>query len=436
MAGNPFTYGNPISDPRRFFGRTREVDQICDRLRNQEFESSSLAGDRRIGKTSLLNYLADPVTRAAQGLGSHAYIFVNVDLQATDTTVRPDQLWRRLLTLMKRHCGDPGIGELITGLDPSEPLDAFALDDLFQQVDDMGKYIVFLLDEFEHITTNPNFGPDFYYGLRSLVIHHRIALVTASRLKLVELTHSNAIKSSPFFNIFATINLRLFSAEESRHMISQSLGGTPIEFSEAEVAQLLDLAGPHPYFLQAACWSLYDSYQQGLARQARSDQMRTQFRQEAIPHLIDYWDNSDDYEKIVLTAAALLEHTTGSREFSLADISRLYARGEPSLERLEERGLLVSAPGRYRLFSSMFSPWLLRQIMAEAGQEQSYEEWLKQNSRAIEGLAGKQGASLKEILPKVRPNYRELILTWASDPRTFSAVANLLRAALTFAGVG
>jgi eukaryotic-like serine/threonine-protein kinase len=436
MAGNPFTYGNPISDPRRFFGRTLEVDQICHRLGDPEFESSSLAGDRRIGKTSLLNYLADPETRAAQGLDSHAYIFVNVDFQATDTTVRPDQLWRRLLTLMKRHCADPGIGELITGMDPSEPLDTFALDDFFQQVDDMGKYVVFLLDEFEHITTNPNFGPDFYYGLRSLVIHHRIALVTASRLKLVELTLSNAIKSSPFFNIFATINLRLFSAEESQHMISQSLSGMPVQFSEAEVAQVLDLAGPHPYFLQAACWWLYDSYQQGLDQQARSDRMRAQFRQEAIPHLIEYWDNSDDYEKIVLTAAALLEHTTHSREFSLAEVSRLYARGEPSLERLEERGLLVSAAAGYRLFSSMFSPWLLRQITAEAAQEQSYDEWLKQSRRAIEGLAGKQGASLKEILPKVRPNYRELILTWASDPRTFTAVANLLRTALTVAGVG
>jgi serine/threonine-protein kinase len=436
MAGNPFTYGNPISDPRRFFGRTREIGQICERLRNQEFESSSLAGDRRIGKTSLLNYLADPETRAAQALDSEAYIFVNVDLQAMDTTVRPDQLWRRLLTLMKRRCADPRIGELITGMDLREPLDAFALDDFFQEVDDTGKYVVFLLDEFERVTANPNFGPDFFYGLRSLVIHHRIALVTASRLKLVELTHSHAIKSSPFFNIFATINLRLFTSEESRHLISQSLSGTPVQFSEAEVTQVLDLAGSHPYFLQAACWALYDSYQQGLGEQARSDRMRKQFRQQATPHLIEYWDNSDDYEKIALTAAALLEYTTHRREFSLADISRLYAGGEPIIERLEERGLLVSAPGEYRLFSSMFSPWLLQQITAEAGQEQSYEEWLKQSRRAIEGLTGRKGAPLNQILPKVRPNYRDLILTWASDPRTFAAVANLLKAALTVAGVG
>ncbi len=30
---NPFTYGNPITDPRRFFGRKREVEQVFQRLR-------------------------------------------------------------------------------------------------------------------------------------------------------------------------------------------------------------------------------------------------------------------------------------------------------------------------------------------------------------------------------------------------------------------
>ena len=87
----------------------------------------------------------------------------------------------------------------------------FDLDELFQEVDDKGLHVVFLLDEFERVTENVNFGPDFYYGLRSLMIRHKVALVTSSRLELIELCHSEAVKSSPFFNIFANINLRLFS---------------------------------------------------------------------------------------------------------------------------------------------------------------------------------------------------------------------------------
>ena len=60
---NPFTYGNPISDPERFVGRRREVEQIFMRLRNPEFESSSIVGERRSGKTSLLNYVSHPDRR-------------------------------------------------------------------------------------------------------------------------------------------------------------------------------------------------------------------------------------------------------------------------------------------------------------------------------------------------------------------------------------
>lgn len=170
VRSNPFTYGNPISDPRRFFGRTRQVEQIFSRLRNEEFESSSVVGDRRIGKTSLLNYLADPGVRAPHGLGPERYNFVYVDLQMLDEAMGPEQLWRRLLSLMRRRCADQEIIKLLVALERCERLDTFDLDEFFQQVDDKGQHVVFLLDEFERVTENANFGPDFYYGFRSLMI--------------------------------------------------------------------------------------------------------------------------------------------------------------------------------------------------------------------------------------------------------------------------
>ena len=61
QSANPFTYGDPISEPDRFFGRQHEVEQVFSRLLNPEAqESSSLVGNRRIGKTSLLKYLVNP----------------------------------------------------------------------------------------------------------------------------------------------------------------------------------------------------------------------------------------------------------------------------------------------------------------------------------------------------------------------------------------
>jgi serine/threonine-protein kinase len=432
VQSNPFTYGNPISDPRRFFGRVREVEQIFGRLRNEEFESSSVVGDRRIGKTSLLNYLADPGVRAAHDLTPERYSFFYVDLQMVDEGMGPEQLWRRLLMLMRRQCTAEGIADALAALERCERLTTFDLDELFQQLDDKGLHIVFLLDEFERVTENANFRPDFYYGLRSLIIRHKVALVTSSRLELIELCHSEAVKSSPFFNIFANINLRLFSDDDWQLMVSRSLSGTGVQFSELETERVLDLAGLHPYFLQAACCMLYESHRLGLSGAARAESLAENFRTEAIPHITSYWDNSGDYEKIVLTAAALLEPTsTPTREFSLPDLQKVFSRSEPWVERLAKRGLLMSRGDRYRLLSSVFGPWILRQIAAEFSEERSYQEWLTQNGMA-ERFTGKH-AALREILPKIGARYRQLIITWASDPQTFTAMAGLLRDILSMA---
>jgi len=434
MWSNPFTYGNPISDPRRFVGRAREVEQIFGRLRNKEFESSSVVGDHRIGKTSLLKYLAHPEVRRAHGLEPERYSFIYVDLQLVNDTMGPEQLWRRLLLHMRRQPPAAAVAAELEALERQDRLDTFDLDELFQVVDASDHFVVFLLDEFERVTTNANFGPDFYYGLRSLLIQHRIALVTSSRRELVELCHSDAIKSSPFFNVFANINLRLFSPVDFERLVSSSLGEGPVQFSPPEVEEVVDLAGLHPFFLQIACSMLYESYQADLGAVERKDFLAENFRSEALPHVVDYWNNSGDHEKIVLTAAALLEHRAEpGRGFTLPDLQRVFSRGEFFLERLEKRGLLMSGGGRYRLFSSVAGPWIIAQI-AEVSEERSYPEWLAQNTAQVERVTGKQSGLLREILPRVGVRYRQLIITWASDPQTFVAMAGLLKSVLAMVG--
>lgn len=438
---NPFTYGNPISDPLRFFGRTREVEQIFGRLRNAEFESSSLVGDRRIGKTSLLNHLADPSVRAAHGLAPARFSFVYADLQMVDETMGPEQLWRRLLRSLSQVMprGEPGEDVVSAGLDNllrDRRFDTFDLDGFFQKIDDADRYVVFLLDEFDRVTTNPRFGPDFYFGFRSLAIHHNVAVVTSSRLELVELCHSEAVRSSPFFNIFANINLRMFSADDFEDMIAKSLAGSDVRFTEAELARAVDLAGLHPYFLQAASWLLYDAYGQGLDAVRRLEFLAARFEAEAVPHLVDYWLNSGDHEKIVLTAAALLEgrQRGHGNPFSLADLCSVFSRAELSAVRLEKRGLLMRTDAGYRLFSSIFGPWILGQIAADLTEQQSYPEWLAQHKDAKDLIGAKRGKALRDVLPRIGTRYRKLILAWASDPQSVAAMAGLLKSVLDVVG--
>ena len=81
---------------------------------------------------------------------------------------------------------------------------------MFETIGEQGLTTVLLLDEFEYVTQNPNFGSDFFGGLRALAIHQNLPLVTSTRRELVDLCHSDEIKGSPFFNIFANVVLRPF----------------------------------------------------------------------------------------------------------------------------------------------------------------------------------------------------------------------------------
>jgi hypothetical protein len=432
MQGDPFTYGNPIRDPGRFYGRAHEVAQIFGRLRNPEFESSSVVGDRRIGKTSLLNYIAHPETRYAYGLGGDHFIFVYADLQMVGRTMGPEQLWRQLLGSLLEQCRDDVIAAALKELLRQDRLDIFDLDLLFRKVDARGHGVVFLLDEFEQVTGNPNFGPDFFFGFRSLAIHRNVALVTSSRSELVELCHSDSVKSSPFFNIFANINLRMISAEDFMSLISQSLGPTGVRFTDREVEQILGLAGRHPYFVQVACSLLYEAYRQGEDADAREKFLADRFQTEAGPHFVDLWSNSTDPHRIVLTAASLLQ--LGSRrsaEFTVEALQRVYSRAEPNLAGLERRGLVMRTSTGYRLFSTALGPWIVDRIVAQFDDRQSFPEWLAQDAKARSQVTGWRRKRLRKVLPKIGPTYRQLILTWASDPQSVTAMARLLKSVLS-----
>jgi hypothetical protein len=432
MTNNPFTYGNPISDPRRFFGREHEIELVFSRLRNAEFESSSLVGERRIGKTSLLNYLADRDVRRRYDLLSGSHMFVYVDLQIMNQDVTPVRLWQRLLRQMGRVCQDSTVHQAIDEIRQQETIDNFALADLFDIIDEKNQHVVFLLDEFEKVTENPNFGTDFFYGLRSLAIQHHLALVTSSRRELIELCHSDAIRSSPFFNIFANLSVGLFTEEEARQLIDASLAGTGVEFSEDIIQMIFRVAGFHPYFLQAACYHAFETYRRPMPVMERAQIIAGQLYQEAAPHVANYWHTSDEHEKIVLTVLSLLERRgrTGDQRFELSSLREYYTRSDQTMSRLEKRGLIMEQEDGFKLFNAAFGDWITDEITDVAHDPHGYDEWLRNNRAAFDKMSGAARNEMGQILPKISGKYRNLIVGWVGDPKNQSTAAGLLRGAL------
>jgi transcriptional regulator with XRE-family HTH domain len=432
MVVNPFTYGNPISDPKRFFGRRHEVQQIFSRLCNAEFESSSIVGERRIGKTSLLKHLAHPAVCQDYGLDPNKYLFIYVDLQIADESTTPARLWPRLLRQMAKYCYDPQVKQMLEEMQQAQSIDNFALEDVFETIDAKDLYVVLLLDEFEHVTGNLNFSSAFYYGLRSLAIHHHLSLITSSRRELIELCHSQAIRSSPFFNIFAHINLGLFTKNEALDLIAQSLIGTGISFTNTEIETIFHLAGYHPYFLQVACSLLFDAHSKNLNPQERVLALHKAFREEAGPHLHFYWHKSDDQEKIVLTVLTLWEgaRRVNGPNVSMHQLQELYAHFSQTLAGLEKRGLVTSTGDAFSLFNTSFCEWIWNELTDTRRNQQRYEEWLTSNKGVtghLKDFPDTTKKELGEILSKVNGEYRELLLQWLIEPRMLSIGSGLIK---------
>lgn len=436
MATNPFTYGNPISEPSHFFGRMHEVNQIFSRLRNVEFESSSVVGERRVGKTSLLKYIMHPDVRKSQGLDPSKYLFIYMDLETLEQSTTPTQVWQRLLRHMAHVCYDNEIKQLLEELRQTSSLNNFALEDLFDSLDENDQYVVFLLDEFENVTENPNFEPAFFYGLRSLAIHHNIALITSSRRELIDLCHSQAVRSSPFFNIFANLNIGLFAEAEAHQLISQLLSEVALTFTPEEVSTLFRFAGYHPYFLQAACSFLFEAYTQGLGESERLEFLKTGYCKEAAAHFAAYWDHSYDQEKIVLTALALLKkqerQKIGKYTFNPKQLQALYDSSGQTIGHLEKRALVITTEDSYSLFNEPFGEWIYNEVTDTLHDQQSYEEWLKSNKGTIERFTGDIRSTLGDTLPRISSKYRNLFISLVSDPKNFILIMHLMRLVLGF----
>ncbi|MEW6567647.1 MAG: AAA-like domain-containing protein [Chloroflexota bacterium] len=406
LVPNPFTFGNPIRDPSRFYGRKHEIQEIVGRLLSSAFESTSIVGERRIGKTSLLYYLSNPEVAASLGLAPDRYSLVYTDFQGL-TDITPRRFWQRVLDKMARTIGDQSLVVAIKRLQEREEFDLFDLEDLFESIGNHGLGIVLLLDEFEYVTQNVEFTADFFGGLRALAIHHRLALVPATRRELVDLCHSKEIKGSPFFNIFANVVLRPLGRGEVCDLIESYVGGTDFAFSPEEKELVWGLGGGHPCFVQMASHYLLEGKLQALPRDALKAFVTTRFDEQANPHYTYLWSHCSGSERISLLATLALGRQKPSKKTmpNLENISRLHPRAHLDVVSLVRRGLLEEADGTYALFSSSFGRWIGREITAPAGEEESkasVEEWLRERGREVL-------QPVKGILPRFRKDYWPLI---------------------------
>jgi len=402
---NPFTFGNPIRDSERFIGRTEDIRQITNRLLSSARESTSIVGERRIGKTSLLKYLTNPEVAESFGLKNDEFCIVYIDFQGLND-ITPQRFWQRVMRLMARTMKSSDRKEIFKDLSKQEYIDLFDLEDLFENIGSDGTHVVLLMDEFEYVTQNPNFDADFFGGLRSLAIHYNLSLVPATRRELVELCHSEEIKGSPFFNIFATVVQKPFSSQETDTLINNYTKTAGIVFSPKEVNFIRQVGGGYPFFVQMIGYYLVAGKNDGLKGTTLFDYAIAEFNQQAEPHFSYIWKHASESEKITLVTVMALEsqfQKTGDKKQRItADkISAIYPRAPRDIINLIKQGSLIEKDKKISLFSSSYMQWIGVELTAVPGEEESdasVEEW-------IHSSKDKELVQTKEVLIKTKKRY-------------------------------
>jgi hypothetical protein len=326
-----------------------------------------------------------------------------VDFQGL-TDITPTRFWQRVLKKMSGTVCDESLKPSIETLSNQGAIDLFDLEDLFQASQDKGLTTVLMMDEFEYVTQNPNFKNDFFGGLRALAIHHGVALLPATRRELVDLCHSNEIKGSPFFNIFANVVLRPFTRPEVDELLT---GYTKDGLTSAEKDFVWSLGGGYPQFLQIAGYYLLEGKVQGLTESELEKCVTGNFDQQADSHYTYLWSHCSESEKITLLTILTLAQQKNSKKTipNLENLSRIRARMPQDLLALSKRGLIYDIEGSYHIFSPSFEKWIWNEILAVPGEEESQsnvEQWLK-------GIGQKNPKETKEVLPRFKKKYWPII---------------------------
>lgn len=246
LAESIFTVGTPITQPHQFFGRQRIVKRLFNLLKTHPLQNAAIIGQKRTGKTSLLNYLRTITTTPTEQLrpgqrndwlpNPEIYRWVFVDFQDPRMAHR-ERLLGYLLEAM--------------GLPVPIPCD---LEQFMEQVSgQIRQPTVVLMDEIGvGLQRCPELDDTFWESLRSLANHYaggNLAFVLAGSEKPIDLAKHNG-HSSPFFNIFGyTTTLTSFSEAEAQELMA----GSPIPFSQADMDWMLEQSQGWPILLQALC---------------------------------------------------------------------------------------------------------------------------------------------------------------------------------------
>lgn len=362
-------YSTPVP-PHRFIGRRRELFDLTS-LVSDNGQSCAIVGEPRIGKTSLLKYLATP---AALGDEPHLILsYSSAHILGAD--IDEASFWARLLQPLETT---PYAAAYQASMKP--PFKTGNLVRLFKSIGTRGQRVVVFVDELDYLVHGRS-GKDYalFAGLRSLVTDSDCAfcLVATSRDPV---DHLNAIAKqhggSPYFNILSEVHLGAFTDDELEDFLLRE--GATLTTDDKGFIQTL--SGGYPAIVSAGLYFLRRAQEptpELRRRTAAADLLR-----EASQMLADVWQHWPLTIRQVFASVAV-EHleALGSRIDWPSTVGPVVdpATYLAELYLLERHGFIVAAPhtpGAYLVRPLVFLVWCAIKLRGHAQSIQEWSAWM------------------------------------------------------------
>ena len=333
---NPFFHRGPIRDSAYFYNRKKEVKRALEML--GKGQSVAVIGPRKIGKTSLLFHISRPEVMQQHGLDPAPHLVVYFNCEGLGS-IKLEEFYALILEEIAGRAAQHGVHLAI----PERPTSYLEFERVLRKVFKQKLKLALLLDEFELLGENREWGTELLRGLRALATKFDIAHLTVSQRQLPAFT-----EHSPFFNIFLLLKMGLFDESESRELIEESLTKAGAMFPPEAINRILGLGGGHPFFLQVAgYWALELQATKGAPLESKDFHILAQtVRGQVVSHFEYYWRQLTPQERYVLAALPFTQSEEIYRE---------------QLEALACLCLIVKEDGRYRYFSPLFRDFVRRQ---------------------------------------------------------------------------
>jgi len=323
MSKNPFNFSKPVKG-KDFCNRKEEIKKAIGFIKN--LQCFSVVGERRIGKTSLLEHLLSQEVLKEHGIDirKHTIIWLNVGSLHEPTE---DAFIRAMLERLREHT---------QAKRESGSVRQRFVSYVENLVSD-NRNLVIALDEFEIV--EPILDEYFPHWFRSVLQKPNIMAITSSQITIGEIGPDGM--ASPLFNIFGNLFLGLFVREETEKMFSEFFLRGKEELNTEEISFLADLSGGNPYLIQLLGYHYYEE------RTKNKEVHKNEFEDRMLDHLRDqfegYWKHLSEEERELLLK---IENSSNDQ------ISRT----------LERKGFVIKKGENWGIFSPLFERFIETKI--------------------------------------------------------------------------